>query len=141
MVLRRVLGIGLAWAVLWAVFWAIVLVTIGIVDPDSIDPGEGPAAAAILGSMGLFSGVVFGMLLSIGGRARIDTEPLMSTIGWGVVSSAIVQLGYLGHGDQGLAANIWDALIFCALGGAVTAAWLALARTWSRRRSSLRSSS
>lgn len=135
--LRRVLGIGLAWAILWGAFWTIVMVIIGIVDPDSIDPGDSSAAAAALGSMGLFSGVLFGMLLSIGSRGRADIEPsLARVIAWGVLGSAIVQLAYLGHGDQGLAANIKMALLFSALGGVVTGAWLLMTRTWSRWRTS-----
>ena len=51
--LRRVVAIGLSWAVVWLTFWAIVFAMISIVDPDSIDPGEGMMAVAILGSMGL----------------------------------------------------------------------------------------
>ena len=38
---RRVLGIGVAWAALWLGFWLILLGVIGVLDPDSIDPGEG----------------------------------------------------------------------------------------------------
>ena len=75
--LPRVLGIGLSWTILWGVFWAIVAVIIGVVDPDSLDPGEGPMAVAILGSMGLLSGVAFGVLLFIDSRSRpsVDLSP------------------------------------------------------------------
>lgn len=141
--LRRVSGIGLAWAILWLAFWAIVGVIIGIVDPDSIDPGEGPmVVAAILGPMGLFSGVAFGILLSIGGRGRTAIDlSLIRVAGWGILGSAIVQLAYLDHGDLDLAANIKMALLFCAFGGVVTMVWLVMARRWSHWRSSPQSSS
>ena len=82
------------------------------------------------------------VLLSIGGRGRADTElSLTRVIGWGALGSAIVQLAYLGHGDQGLAANIKMALLFCAFGGVVTMGWLVMARRWAHRRSSLQPSS
>lgn len=133
--LRRVLGIGLAWAILWLAAWAIVVVVIRIVDPDSIDAGEGPMVmATILGPMGLFSGIAFGLLLSIWGRGRnaID-HSLIHVAGLGILGSAIVQLAYLDHGDLGLAANIKMALLFCVLGGVVTTVWLVMARRWNRQ--------
>ena len=57
-------------------------------------------------------------------------------IGCGLLGTAIVQVAYLGHGDQGLAANIQMALVFCVLGGLIAMAWLVMARQWSRWRSS-----
>jgi hypothetical protein len=135
--LRRVLGIGLAWAILWTTLWAIVVVIIGIVDPDSIDPGEGPmVAVAILGPMGLLSGVAFGALSSIVAHGRTSADlSLMRAAALGILGSAIVQLAYLGHGDQGLAANIKMALLFSVIGGGITVVWLVISRSWSRRRS------
>lgn len=71
---------------------------------------------AIFGSMGLLTGVAFGVLVSIweSGRAVIDL-PLTRVAGWGILSTAIVQLAYLGHGDAGLPANIKMALLFSAI--------------------------
>lgn len=131
--LRRVLGIGLARAILWLAFWAIAGVIIGIVDPDSIDPGGGPMVmVAIFGPMGLFSGVAFGLLLSIGGRGGTTIDlSLLRAAGWGILGTAIVQLAYLGHGDHGLAAHIKMALLFSVFGGVVTMVWLVMARRWS----------
>jgi hypothetical protein len=43
------------------------------------------------------------------------------------------RLAYLGHGDQGLAANIKMALLFTACGGVVTLVWFAIARSLMRR--------
>ena len=137
---RRVLGIGLAWALVWLAFWTIVGVMIGIVDPDSIDPGEPMGMVAVFGPMGLFTGVVFGLLVSIGrgGRTTRDLS-LLRAAGWGILSTALVQVAYLGHGDQGLAANITMALLFSAFGGVVTMVWLVMARRWSHGRSSRQS--
>ncbi len=121
----------------------IVGVIIGIVDPDSIDPGEGPVVvAAIIGPMGLFSGVAFAILLSITGNGRADFDvSLTRAAGCGVLGSAVVQLAYLGHGDLGLAANIKMALLFCVVGGVVAMVWLGMARRWSHWRSSPQPSS
>ncbi len=141
MILRRVLGIGLAWAILWGVFWTTLFSIIGIVDPDSIDPGD-EMAVIILGSMGLLTGVVFGILLSIGSRSRTNIDLSLTRVAvQGILATAVVQLGYLDHGDLGLAHNIRMALLFCAFGGVVTLVWLATARWWLRRHSPLPSSS
>lgn len=139
--LPRVLGVALAWAILWMTFWAIVAVIIGVVDPDSIDPGEGLAGAAIFGSMGILSGVILGILLVLDEPRRPSAQlSLGRAAGWGTLASAVAQIPYLGHGDQGLVANIKIALLFSAIGGLVMLAWLALARGWSRRRSPLSTS-
>ena len=129
---RRVLGIGLAWATLWLGFWLILLGIIGVLDPDSIDPGEGaPGMAAIFGPMGPLSGVVFGVLLQLrNGDRSFDDVPGLPVVGWGMLATAGVQVLYLGHGDAGLAANTKMALLFTVIGGIVTTAWLPIARTW-----------
>ena len=92
-------------------------------------------------SMGLLSGVAFGVLLFIDSRSRpsVDLSP-GRVAGWGILASFIVQLAYLGHGDLGLAANLKTALLFSASGGLVTLVWLVMARSWLHRRSSLSSS-
>ena len=105
--------------------------TIAILDPDSIDPGEGTMFIVIFGPMGFFSGVAFGIIASIDGHwTGIAGRSLIRVAGWGILGSAIVQLAYLGHGDVGLAANLKMALLFTALGGAVTVVWLLIARNW-----------
>ena len=132
---KRVLGIGFAWGSLWLGFWLILLAIVGVVDPDSIDPGEGAVGmAAIFGPMGLLTGVVFGALLLIrnGNRAAPDV-PWTPVVGWGMLATAGVQVLYLGHGDAGLVANTMMALLFTVVGGVVTTAWLAIARSRGRR--------
>ncbi len=133
--IRRVLNIALTWCLLWMVLTASIMVGIGIVDPDSIDPGESQMFLLVFGSMGFLSGVAFGTFLSLGERGRRPFEvPLPRAILWGILGCAIVQTGYLNHGDAGLAANIQMALMFCAFGGLVTAVWLLIARQWAHRR-------
>ena len=134
---RRVLRFGLTWLLLWAAFWTVVVTIIGIVHPDSIDPGEGPLViAATLGPLGLLSGMAFGVLRSIWPRGGTPGRPLVHVASSGILATALVQLPYLGHWDVGLAANINMALASCAVGGVVTIAWLAMMRRWSHRRSS-----
>jgi hypothetical protein len=139
---RRVLRFGLTWFMLWAVFWTLVLTFIGIVHPDSIDPGEGTLViAATLVPMGLLSGMAFGVLRLTWFPGGTLGRPLVHVVSSGILATALVQLPYLGHGNVGLAANISMALAFCAVGGVVTIVWFLAARRWTPRRSSpLRSS-
>ena len=127
----RILGIGVTWAIVWLAFWTILGGVIAVVDPDSIDPGEGAMFFVIFGPMGLFSGVAFGLLLSLARRASnaADQSPIHDAA-LGMLGCAMVQLGYLGHGDQGLAANIMVAVLFSAVGGVVTLVWLVMTRPW-----------
>lgn len=125
--LRRVAGIGLAWGVLWIAVAAVAGTIIGIVDPDSIDPGEPIAAVIIFGPMGFLSGVVFALLLG-GSRSAASDVSLARSASIGFMATAVVQVAYLGHGDAGLAANLMMALLFSAVGAVVAAMWLILAR-------------
>ena len=133
--MRRVLGIGVAWGILWLAFWAVVVAVIGILDPDSIDPGEGTMFVTIFGPMGFFSGIAFAILFLLSERGRTPAAPSWVRVaGWGILGTAIVQTAYLGHGDQGLAANSMMALVFSVLGGGITLLWFVIAQRWSRRR-------
>jgi hypothetical protein len=134
--LRRVFVIGLTWGILWLVFALSIGTIIAAVDPDSIDPGETQIAVFILGPMGIFSGLAFGFLSSLGDRsAGAFHLSLSRAVLWGFLGSAIVQLGYLDHGDLGLAANIQMAFVFSTFGGLVSTIWLLMARRWSQWRS------
>jgi hypothetical protein len=92
--LREVVGLGLTWGTLWALLGAAIGMVIGIVDPQSIDPGEGPIqAGAIMGMVGLVSGMIFGGILSIAdGRRAIRSVPLLRAAMWGVAASAALPL-------------------------------------------------
>jgi hypothetical protein len=128
---KRVLGIALTWAIVWLAFWTILAGIIAVVDPDSIDPGEGAMFFVLFGPMGLFSGIAFGILLSMAGRGRAagGLSPI-NVAALGMLGCALVQLGCLGHGDQGLAANIMMALLFSAVACVVTLGWLLMAGPW-----------
>lgn len=134
--LRAVSGVGLTWGIMWAVVTIAVGGIIGVVDPDSIDPGEGLiVAGSIIGSMGLLSGVVFWILVSRFERDKTILDLSVSRAAmWGILGSAIVQLGFLRHGDLDLAANVKMGLVLAAFGGVIATAWMAMAQRWSRRR-------
>lgn len=66
----------------------------GVVDPDSIGPAEGPIRlGAIMGLIGVISGVAFGILLSFAesGRAILNIS-LSRAAMWGILGSAAVPL-------------------------------------------------
>jgi len=119
--LRGVLSIGVSWGVLWAVIFAALGVVIGIVRPQDIDPGEEPPRiAAILGSVGLLAGVIFGVLLSLAENARPVREIALSRVAlWGIVASALFPL-LTGRADQ--------VFILCPLGAILAVAGIAIAR-------------
>lgn len=128
---RRSLLIGVAWCGLWLTAALIVGTIIGIVDPDSIDPGDSEGLAMVAGLMGFLAGAVFATLA---GLAHPGTPPsalsLAGVAAWGLVANVIVQAAFLGHGDAGLVANIQMGLVFCAVGALIALAWSALARRW-----------
>ena len=125
--IRRIVGAGMMWAALWFAFWLVVFAGIGVADPDSIDPGDGVGMALIFGPMGLLSGVIFAALLSAG-RQPEAARSLVRVVACGLLGSVLAQVPYLGHGDQGLAANLGMALIATGIGGIVTLAWFGMAR-------------
>jgi hypothetical protein len=134
---RRVLRFGLTWVMLWAAFWTIVVTTIAIVHPNSLEPGGGPLVMAFtLGPLGLLSGMAFGILRSLWSRGT-QGWPLVHIAASGILAAAVVQMPYLGHGNIGLAANTNAALVLCAVGGILTIVWLAMMRRPPHRRSSL----
>jgi hypothetical protein len=63
-----------------------------VVDPDSIDPGEGPLLAVrIVGFQGLVAGAAFGLLLSLTEtRKRILNLSLIRVAAWGLLASAVL---------------------------------------------------
>lgn len=122
---RPLPGIAMTWAFLWFTGMAVVGVTIGIVDPDSIDPGEPLQFVFVMGPMAFFSGLAFAFLLL---RNRVMSPSLVRAIGYGILGSALVQIPYLGHGDVGLVANMIMAMVFAAFGGLVSVVWFVLAR-------------
>ena len=125
--LRGALGIGLTWGVLWAAIGFLTGVIIGIVDPDSIDPGESPLiAGAIVGVVGFISGVGFSVLLSLteARKSIRDLSPARAAL-WGMLGAAALPL-LTGMPNQ-------LALITCPLGAVFAGVSVAIARRGERR--------
>jgi hypothetical protein len=120
--LRGVIGIGLTWGAVWAVISAAIGLVIGVIDPDSIDPGESPLLmGAIVGFQGFVAGVGFGILLSLAETRKtiLDLSPGRAAI-WGMLASAALPL--LTGMPTGM---IW---FVCPLGAACASASVAIAR-------------
>lgn len=123
--LRDVIGIGLTWGMVWTAIGAVLSIVVGVVDPDSIDAGEGPIrVGAILGGVGLISGVLFGILLSLAesGRAILNIS-LIRVAMWGILDSAAVPL---------LTERQDQVLVLCPVGPALAMASVAIARKGAR---------
>jgi hypothetical protein len=120
--LRGLMGVGLTWGILWAMVMAAIGVIFWVVDPDSIDPGEGPLiASAIVGFQGFVAGVGFGLLLSFAEtRKRMLDLSLIRVAIWGMLASAA--LPFLTGMPIGM---LW---FVCLLGAASASASVAIAR-------------
>jgi hypothetical protein len=120
--LRGLLGIGLAWGIMWAAVTAVIVIIIGVIDPDSVDPGEGPLfAGAIVGFQGFLAGLGFGILLSLAETRKTILElSLIRVAIWGMLAAAALPL---------LSGRPIDMLYFvCPLGAASASVAVALAR-------------
>jgi hypothetical protein len=91
---RWVLRMGLTWAVVWAAIFLALGVTIGIIDPDSIDPGEEPYRFAWIGAtVGFVGGAAFGLLISVAeGRKKLLNLSLARAGLWGAIASSLFPL-------------------------------------------------
>ncbi len=116
------MGIGLTWGTLWAAIGYAVALVIGVIDSHSIDPGERPIVmGAIIGFVGLVSGVAFGILLSFAeSRKTIRDLSLRRVAMWGILGSAALPL----------LTGMQDGLVFVTfpLGAAFATASVAIAR-------------
>jgi hypothetical protein len=114
-------GIGLTWAILWAAFAIVLVLIIGVLDPDSVDPGEGPlVAGAVFGGIGFLSGIGFAGLLSCLASGKAISEiSYMGAALCGILASAVFPL-LSGREDQ--------VFLMCPLGGAIAAAFVAILR-------------
>ena len=119
---RGALGIGVTWGAVWAAIFAALAVIIGLVDPDSIDPGEGPIRVAGIGAVfGFVSGVGFGVLLSLAeGRKAIRDLSLGRAALWGMLGTAAFPL--LTPVNNSLL------LFVCPIGAALAVASVAVAK-------------
>src|SRR5688500_18852563 len=122
--LRGIVGVGLTWGVVFVVLMFLVGTIIGIVDPDSIDPGEEPyRIGAIVGVLGFLSGVFFALLLALAERRKPIAELSAGRAAiWGALGAAAFPL------LAGMP-NAAETLMFvCPLGAALASTTVALAR-------------
>jgi hypothetical protein len=119
---RGALGISVTWGAAWAVIFAGVALIIGLVDPDSIDPGEGPVRTAAIGALfGFVSGAVFSVLLALAeSRKAIRDLSLARAALWGMLGTAAYPL--LTPVDNSIV------FILCPIGAALAAASVAIAK-------------
>jgi hypothetical protein len=119
--LRGVICISLTWGILWAAIFAALAIVAGVIDPDSIDPGEGPIRVSAIGAtIGLVAGVAFGILLSLAESGRpIRNIWLTRAAMWGILGSAVFPL-VSGRYDQ--------VFVMCPIGAVVAMASVATAR-------------
>lgn len=119
--LRGVLSIGLTWAASWVVVGTALGLIVRVIDPDSIDPGEGIAMIRVFATIGFISGVGFAGLLSVAeSRKTILNLSLGRVALWGILGGAVVPL-VVGLADQ--------LFIFCPLGALSATASVAIARS------------
>jgi len=119
---RGFLGMGATWGVTWGAVFATLGLIVGIIDPDSIDPGEGPLRIAAIGAFyGLITGAAFSLLLSVAERRRAITELSAGRAAlWGAISAAVFPL---------LTPVADSMLIFlCPIGAALAAGSVGLAK-------------
>ena len=119
---RGTFGLGLLSAGAWAIIFALIAVIIGILDPDSIDPGEGPWHVAPIGAVfGFVSGIVFALLLALGeGRKKVRDLSIKRAALWGMLGTAAYPL-LTPVGDEAV-------LILGPIGAALAAAVVAVAK-------------
>jgi hypothetical protein len=112
----------LTWSVAWAAIFALLAVVVGVVDPDSIDPGEGPLRVAGIGAVfGFISGAGFGLLLSMAeGRKRLRGLSVWRAALWGALGTAAFPL--LTSVDNRML------YLVCPIGAALAASWVAIAK-------------
>lgn len=119
---RGALGIAVTWGTAWAAIFAALGLTIGLLDPHSVDPGEGPFRVAWIGAVyGVVSGAAFAVLFALAeGRKAIRDLSLRRAALWGMLGTAAFPL--LTSVDNSVL------LIVCPVGAVLAAASVAVAK-------------
>jgi hypothetical protein len=100
--------------------WALFAVTTQILQPDTMDAGEGLAMIRIFGLIGLVSGTAFAVLLASVESGRIAGDISLGRAAmWGIAGTAIVPL---------LAGKYDQVFPLCPVGMAIGAALVSIAR-------------
>jgi hypothetical protein len=117
--LRGVTGISLIWAPVWAVLFTLLTCILQLFLPLDSDVGT-LRLMSIIGRVGLVSGGIFGILLSLNESGKaIRNLSLGRAMVWGILSSAIYPLV-----TQRANQVFWT----CTFGAVVAVALVALAR-------------
>ena len=125
MLLRRIrglIGLGIFSAAVWAAVGFAILSIIRVVDPPSVDPGEGPLWAAwVFGRAGFVAGVMGGIVLAIAERHhRLSDLSLPRVALWGALGG--LALPWIGAAPRPMM------LILAVIGSGTAVAAVALAR-------------
>ncbi len=120
------LGVGLTWGAAWFAIGYATGQLVGVLDPDSMDPGETPLlVGTLIGLVGFLSGCCFAMLLSLveGRKGILDLSVWRAAL-WGAVGAAAPL--YLSGMPDGMV------VITAPLGAAFAAGSVAMARRAAR---------
>lgn len=101
--LRGAIGLSLTWGVGWSAVAAVLLAIIGLIDPGSIDPGDVTGMLQVFFALGVISGAVFSMALSLLEHRKSIAE--LSTghmAAWGAIGAALLPLFSPVADSQGL---------------------------------------
>lgn len=125
--LRGLTGFGLFTGAVWAAFGAILGTMVLVLDPASVDTGEGPLwIAYYFGRAGFVAGVVCGSVLALIERGRsLGALRLSRAAVWGALGG--LSLPLLAVGPQPMLP------LFALLGAGTNCAALVLARRADRR--------
>ena len=120
--LRGAIGLATTWGVAWAAIFAAIVTVVGFLDPNSIDPGEGPVRVAMIGAVyGLVSGAVVAVLFAVAERRKTLRDLSLGRAAlWGAIGTAVFPL--LTQVSDGMV------LILCPIGAALAAGSVAIAR-------------
>ena len=120
--LRGALGVSATWGAVWAAIFAALTVVVGVLDPDSIDPGETTLRIAAIGAVyGAVSGGAFSGLLSLTERGRTLRD---LSLGRAAVLGAVASAAFP------LLTEVHDSMVIlvCPIGAAIATASVAAAK-------------
>ena len=114
--LRGVLGTSVLWTLLWVTVYAALLALTAVLDPDSIDDGEGWGLAGIASAIGATAGIAFALLLMGTGHGRgVGGLSPLRAAACGAVASTVFPL-LVGKPGQALIMAVVGALLGAGLG-------------------------
>ena len=120
--LRGALGVSLTWGALFGAVFAGVALIIGVLDPDSIDPGETPLWIASIGALlGFVSGIVFSALLALVERGKKVRElSVVRAAICGALATAVFPLLTTANNDM--------VIVLCPIGALVAGGSIAIVK-------------